>query len=221
MNNIKSFSVIDKDKIKGNIHIVGVGALGSQVAEDLFRLNLVSKIIIYDMDVVEEKNVNNQAYTRKHVGMLKVEAMKAIAEDIDPDATLRIKNKKVEYLRTQDNDIVVLALDSYQARASILSQIEGEPLVISGGVSSIGGNFETARGRETYGKLAKEYASLPDDQEYDANDLTPCGSPISIYHRIGYAASLISEEIVKNYDKQEVKETNTMFDIPNKFIVTV
>lgn len=221
MLNVKSFSVIDKDKIKGNIHIVGVGALGSRVAENLIRLNLASKIIVYDMDVVEEKNINNQAYTKKHVGMTKVDAMRAIAEDIDPDARLRIKNKKVEYIRTKNDDVVILALDSFQARASILSQIEGEPLVISGGISSFGGNFEVARGKETYGKLATEYASLPDDQEYDENDLTPCGSPISIFHRIGYAASLIAEEVVKNYDKPDVIETNTLFDVPNKSIFTI
>lgn len=221
MLNVKSFGVIDKDKIKGNIHIVGVGALGSRIAENLIRLNLTSKIIVYDMDVVEEKNVNNQAYTQKHIGMAKVDAMKAIALDIDPDATLRIKNKKVEYIRTKDNDVVILALDSYSARASILSQIEGQPLVITGGISSIGGNFEVVRGTEKYGRLATEYASLPDDQEYDENDLTPCGSPISIFHRIGYAAALMAEEVVKNYNNPTEVDANTMFDVPNKSLFTV
>ena len=60
MLNSKSFHVIDKDKVQGNIHIVGVGALGSRVVENLVRLNLTSKIIVYDMDQVEEKNLNNQ-----------------------------------------------------------------------------------------------------------------------------------------------------------------
>lgn len=221
MINTKSFSVIDRDKIKGNIHVVGVGALGSRVVENLVRLNLASKIIVYDMDVVEEKNLNNQAYLMQHVGMPKVEAMRDFASLIDTDSTLRIKNKQVEYLRTKDADIVILAIDNFQARASILSQIEGNPLVISGGISSIGGNFEVIRGGRNYANLAKEYAALPSGQEYDENDLTPCGSPISIYHRIGFAASLIADSIIQNFDSDTELNSNIIFDTPNKIILTV
>lgn len=219
MINIKSFSVIDKDKVKGNIHIVGVGALGSKVAENLMRLNLVSKMIAYDMDEVEEKNLNNQAYTREHIGMLKVDALKQIASTIDSDATLRIKKKKVEYLKTKDADIVILAIDNFESRGKILAQIEGNPLVISGGISSIGGNFEVVRGKENYDKLSKEYLALESGQEYDQNDLTPCGSPISIYHRIGFASSLISEAVVQYHDILDEMEDNIIFDIPNHIII--
>ena len=157
MINSKSFYTIDKDKIKGNIHIVGVGALGSQVAEGLIRLNLASKIIVYDMDTVEEKNLNNQAFLHEHIGMSKVEAIQDLSNRIDPDAKLRGKNKKVEYIRTSDDDIVILAIDNFESRGKILEQIEGNPLVISGGISSIGGNFETVRGAENYKKLSREY----------------------------------------------------------------
>ena len=221
MINTKSFSVIDKDKIKGNIHVVGVGALGSRVVENLVRLNLASKIVVYDMDVVEEKNLNNQVYLRKHIGMPKVEAMRDYALEIDSDAKLRIKNKKVEYIRTKNTDIVILAIDNFESRAKILSQIENNPLVISGGISSIGGNFEVIRGAENYAKLAREYSALPSGQEYDENDLTPCGSPISIFHRIGFAASLIADNIIKEYESTNDINSNIIFDIPNKFILEV
>jgi predicted ThiF/HesA family dinucleotide-utilizing enzyme len=215
MNNIKSFFVIDKDKVKGNIHIVGVGALGSKVAENLMRLNLVSKMIVYDMDTVEEKNLNNQVYNREHIGMAKVEAIKQIASTIDSDATLRIKNKKVDSIRTKDEDIVILAIDNFQSRGKILAEIEGNPLVISGGVSSIGGNFEVVRGKENYKILSKEYLSLESGKEYDENDLTPCGSPISIYPRIGFASCLMAEAVIQYHDSSEEMNKNIVFDIPN------
>lgn len=219
MNNIKSFSVIDKDKIKGNIHVVGVGALGSRIVENLVRLNLASKIIVYDMDVVEEKNLNNQVYLRKHIGMSKVDAIKDFCSEIDGDATLRVRNKEVKHIRTKKDDIVVLAIDNFEARANILAQIEETPLVLSGGISSIGGNFEIIRGVENYTKLAQEYASLPSGQEYDENDLTPCGSPISIYHRIGYAAALMADAIISNYNSEDENKENIIFDIPNRIII--
>lgn len=219
MNNIKSFGIIDKDKIKGNIHVIGVGALGSRVVENLVRLNLASKVIVYDMDIVEEKNLNNQSYLRKHIGMPKVEAMRDFADMIDSDARIRIKNKRVEYLRTKSNDIVVLAIDNFEARSTILAQIEESPLVLSGGISSIGGSYEVVRGAANYARLAKEYGALPSGQEYDANDLTPCGSPISIYHRIGLAASLMADSIIENYKNQDDINQNIIFDTPNRLII--
>lgn len=220
MLNTKSFSIIDKDKIKGNIHVVGVGALGSRIVENLVRLNLASKIIVYDMDVVEEKNLNNQVYLRKHIGMPKVEAIQDFAYSIDEDAKIRIKNKEVEFIRTKSEDVLILAIDNFQARSRILSQVEGEPLVIAGGISSIGGNFEVLRGVEHCVRLAEEYAKLPSGQEYDENDLTPCGSPISIFHRIGFAASLIADSLIENYANTEHINENNVFDTPNKIIMT-
>lgn len=219
MINTKSFGVIDKNSIKGNIHIVGVGALGSQVAERLIRLNLASKIIVYDMDVVEEKNLNNQAFLRQHIGMLKVDAMKDLSSLIDADTELRVKNKKVDYLRTTSNDVVILALDDFHARGNILTQIEGEPLVISGGISSIGGNFEITRGYTNYKKLGGQYLGMESGQEYDENDLTPCGSPISIYHRIGLAASLICDAVIKYHNDTTEREENIIFDTPNLIFI--
>ena len=219
MINTKSFSIIDKSQIKGNIHVVGVGALGSRVVENLVRLNLASKIVVYDMDIVEEKNLNNQCYFRHHIGMPKVEAIRDFAGMIDSDEKVRIKNKKVEYIRTKSDDILILAIDNFEARGQILSQIEGNPLVISGGISSIGGNFEVVRGADNYLKLANEYLSLPSGLEYDENDLTPCGSPISIFHRIGFAASLIADSIIGNYNSTEDINTNIIFDTPNKIII--
>lgn len=219
MINTKSFSVIDKDKIKGNIHVVGVGALGSRVVENLVRLNLASKIIAYDMDVVEEKNLNNQCYFRHHIGMPKVQAIQDFSNSIDDSAKVRVRNKQVDYIRTKDNDVLILAIDNFASRAKILSQVEGNPLVISGGISSTGGNFEVVRGGANYAKLAREYNSIPSGQEYDENDLTPCGSPISIYHRIGFAASMIADSIIENFENKNEINENIMFDTPNRIII--
>lgn len=221
MINIKSFFVIDKDKIKGNIHIVGVGALGSMIAENLIRLNLSSKMIVYDMDTVEEKNLNNQSYFTKHIGMKKVDAMKDLALSIDTDADLRTKDKKVEAIRTTDDDIVILAIDNFESRGKILSEIEGNPLVLSGGISSIGGNFEIVRGKDNYKKLSKEYLSLESGLEYDENDLTPCGSPISIYHRIRFAASLMADAIIMYHEEREELNKNIVFDTPNLTLIEI
>lgn len=219
MINIKSFHVIDKQHIKGNIHLVGCGALGSLIGQNLVRLNLGSKIIAYDFDVVEDKNLNNQAYLAKHVGQPKVEAFKDLSEMIDPESEIRVKNKKVEWLVTQDDDIIILAIDNFSARKSILEGITGTPLLISGGISSIGGNIEVVRGN--YEKLASEYADIEGEPEYDENDLTPCGSPISIFHRINFAASVACDQLIQEHNREEDVYKNIVFDTPNQILMQV
>lgn len=218
MNNMKSFGVIDQDKIDGNIHIVGCGAIGSLAAENLIRLNLVSKIIAYDFDEVEDKNLNNQAYLRKHIGMAKVEALKDLAAMIDEDKKLRIKNKKVDYIRTKSSDIVILALDNYEARANIIANLEGSPLLVVAGANARGGNVEVVRG--DYSAILEEYKNLPSGQEYDQDDMTACGSPISIYHRIRTIASIVAEEVVNNYNNTNSINKNILLELPSMFLVT-
>ena len=217
MLNTKSFSVIDKDKVLGNIHVVGCGATGSFVIESLARLNLASRIIGYDMDVVEEKNLNNQAYLRKHIGMKKVKAIKNLVAQIDEDHPLRVKDKEVEYIRTTSKDVVVLAVDNFPTRVSILKNLEGAPLVISGGINSRGGNVEVTRG--DYSTLIKEYENIKPSTEVDPDEVSACGSPISIYHRIRVAASLMVEEILKHHDNYEPVSKNIPFDVPSLMFI--
>lgn len=215
MVNLKSFHVIDLNDIKGKIFIAGVGSLGSQIVERLTRLNLSSKIVMYDADVVEEINLNNQAYFQGHIGMSKVHAMKDLCKMIDPDTKIKAVRKEITELRPFDRDIVILAIDNYEARGKILQSFKTNPLIISGGISSIGGNFEVVRGRKATEHLAESYLMLESGMEYDENDLTPCGSPISIYHRIGFAASLICDAVIKHHATDEELNYNVMFDTPN------
>ena len=55
------------------IHIIGVGAVGSRVAELVVRLGF-NDIHIYDFDIVEDGNITNQIYTYRDMGMSKEDA---------------------------------------------------------------------------------------------------------------------------------------------------
>lgn len=211
--NSKSFSVIDRDKIKGNIHIVGVGALGGAIVLNLVRLNLASKIIVHDFDTVEEKNLNNQVYLRKHIGKLKVDALKDLCLEIDNDP-IRTSSNKVEFLRTKPDDVIILCPDSFKARTQILKAIERPCLIITAGLSSIGGSVY--RTHNHYTELSQEFEDLP--EEIPTEDTTACGSPISIYHRIQIISGLVCEELLKGLkEKQDVK---IQVDIPNGFLAS-
>ena len=219
MLNSKSWFVIDKDKIPGNIHVVGVGASGSRLVENLVRLNLASKIIVYDMDEVEEKNLNNQAYLREHIGQPKVVALQDLCLKIDSTNKIRTQKRKVEYLNTTSKDVVFLLVDSFESRIQIMKSLTGNPLVITGGISSYGGNVEVARG-ENLKKLIAEYEALPPGGgEYDENDLTPCGSPISIYHRIGVVSSYMAEQMIESLERGGDFGYSISIDTPNLILM--
>ncbi len=70
---------------KSHVLIVGVGGVGSWVAESLARSG-VSEITLVDMDHVAESNINRQIHALEStLGMSKVEAMKQRIGQINPE----------------------------------------------------------------------------------------------------------------------------------------
>lgn len=56
--------VFDPASVKGRIHIIGCGSVGSTVAELLARYGL-TKFTLWDMDFVEPKNIVNQMFSSR------------------------------------------------------------------------------------------------------------------------------------------------------------
>lgn len=69
---------------KFTLVIVGVGGIGSVVAEMLTRCG-IGKLILYDYDKVELANMNRMFYLPSHEGLAKVEAARRSLNDINPD----------------------------------------------------------------------------------------------------------------------------------------
>ena len=81
---IRNFTVI----------IVGVGGIGSVVAEMLTRCG-IGKLILYDYDKVELANMNRMFYLPSHEGLAKVDAAKKSLNDINPDTIIEAHNSNV------------------------------------------------------------------------------------------------------------------------------
>ena len=86
MDIIKHLEFFNPLEMEDSIHIIGLGAIGSTVAETLTRLGL-SNLHFYDFDGVVPHNIANQMYTDSDIGKLKVDCMvehcKAINRDIE------------------------------------------------------------------------------------------------------------------------------------------
>ena len=89
---------LQKFKIFQSSHvcIVGIGGVGSWVAESMAR-NGVGKITLIDMDHIAESNINRQIHAMdSSIGQSKVDAMKARILDINPDCEINCHDFFVE-----------------------------------------------------------------------------------------------------------------------------
>lgn len=101
--------------VKGAIHIIGIGAMGSRVAELLVRLG-IETIHIWDMDTVEPKNITNQLYFARQIGMKKTDALEQILKLINPNLTVI---KHGEYKDQILSGYIFLNVDSIELRYKI------------------------------------------------------------------------------------------------------
>ena len=102
------------------IHIIGIGAIGSKIVSGIISHGLYKKINVWDFDTVEEHNLPNQCFLSEfHIGMKKVDAINDYAQK-KMGYKLITHNKKItEKRKAKFNDIVILCVDSFKARKEI------------------------------------------------------------------------------------------------------
>jgi len=112
--NIGLFTIEDQEKIrKTPIAIFGLGGIGGPLVEQLARVGC-EEIIVCDNDVFEESNINRQLCTRKDLGRYKVDFVRDLVKDINPNINIRFYYKVNEGNISEllkDISIISLALD--------------------------------------------------------------------------------------------------------------
>lgn len=113
--------LLDQETLSSkNILIVGVGAIGRQIALTLSAMG-ASKITICDADLVDESNVATQMYERSSIGQTKVSALKSKMLEVNPECEIdefecwwnpgHFENTKF--------DVIFAAVDQMNARRAI------------------------------------------------------------------------------------------------------
>lgn len=110
--------IIPRDRlIDYSISVIGVGAIGRQVAIQLTSIG-AQKLQLVDFDVVEETNICTQGYLENDLGLPKVEATKQICKEINSGAKITARNSKFTN-STLIGDILFCCVDSMDARKLI------------------------------------------------------------------------------------------------------
>ena len=124
----KSYEFFQPEKDDTRIHIVGCGSVGSTIAENLARCG-VKNMTLWDFDTVEPHNIVNQMFTQNHVGKLKVEALKDILTDINPEIVDGIELKPEGWKGKLMSGYIFLCVDSIELRREIVEKHMDSPYV--------------------------------------------------------------------------------------------
>lgn len=117
----KSYEFFQPEKDEARIHIIGCGSVGSTVAENLARCG-VTKMTLYDFDHVENHNIVNQMFTQGDVGKMKVDALKDILININPECRNTVEVQREGWTKQRLSGYIFLCVDSIELRREIVEK---------------------------------------------------------------------------------------------------
>jgi molybdopterin/thiamine biosynthesis adenylyltransferase len=163
------------------IHVIGVGAIGSHVVEQLVRLG-IEDLNLYDFDEVDAHNIANQMYTSSQIGLSKLQACAQYLHEINPDITLHLNPEgwKDQQLR----GYVFLCVDNIDLRRAIAEQHKYSMDVLAMYDFRMGLEDAQAYAADwSKEEQKKQFLSTMDFTHEEAKDATPvsaCGTTLSV-----------------------------------------
>jgi molybdopterin/thiamine biosynthesis adenylyltransferase len=204
INNSRSSGIINPSKYVDNIHIIGIGATGSRIVKNLIELGFSgNQIHIYDFDIVEEHNLNNQVYDLNHVGMSKVDAMCQIIENGYAE-TIHSHQIRVD-ADTELDGIVFLLTDTMSSRKEIVKSLRINPnikLVIETRLDPQCGYVHTFNPLDST-QYDFFMNTLFDDDAFP-EVVSACGTRQTIGHVVDILAGTAMCEFVKFVNEQKI-----------------
>jgi len=134
---------------RGHVAVVGIGGVGSWVAEALARSG-IGTLTLMDLDDICITNTNRQIHTTRHtIGQSKSRAMAQRLQAINPEIRIAIQEAfyaeaTQEALFSQPFDLLVDAIDSVRHKAHLLdaARRHDRPVITVGGA---GGRIDPSR----------------------------------------------------------------------------
>lgn len=185
--------------IETQIRIIGVGAIGKQIATQLASIGF-NNMTLQDMDVVDESNCGTQGFCPASIGNKKVEVVKDLCLALNPEA--RIKTIDTEFTNNSeaDDSVVFMCVDSMSAREMIYSVIDQRfTTVIDTRMNALSANLIAIKQGSGYDYMSTWY---PDSEAQEgrctARSTLFCASIIASY-AIWALIQIINQSYSKDY----------------------
>jgi hypothetical protein len=118
MDRSKVLEFFDATKYNVSYNVIGCGAIGSHICEELARIG-IPEVNIYDFDTVSAHNITNQMFLYTDIGMPKVDACETAMKNINPDIIVHKHPKGLKEPYTV-NGICILCVDNIDLRREIV-----------------------------------------------------------------------------------------------------
>lgn len=193
MNLTKSIEYFDPVNVKGACHIIGCGSVGSTVAALLARLG-VTRFVLYDFDRVEAHNLANQMFIHKDIKTEKVDAVKRIITEINPDAESTIELCREGYTDQRLNGYVFLCVDNIDLRREICQKHRMNRMIKA--VFDFRTRLEDAQHYAANWSDMKQVDNLiktmdfSHDEAHAATPVTACGTELGVAPTVWVVCSL-------------------------------
>jgi len=122
----KSYEYFKPEQLKGRVHIIGCGSIGSTVAENLARYG-ITDMVLYDFDVVEAHNIANQMFVETDIGKPKVEALANMLKSINDECEPKLV--KEGWTGQKLAGYIFLCVDDIEVRKRIVEDNKNNPYV--------------------------------------------------------------------------------------------
>lgn len=204
-------TLINSKMYETDVIIVGVGAIGSHLAEILGKLG-IRKVEIYDDDNVESHNLPNQGFRLHDLNLSKVEAVKRnVTNGLDVEVvaySFRVCDDSV-----LNQPIVISCVDSMAGRKAVFKAVKNSPKVEAYIEARMGAEY-----CEVF-CIDPQNSELTDWYEkflYDDSEVAPvrCTEKATIYCAAGCAAIIAAK--IKNIVNGEGVARLSKYDFANQ-----
>ena len=183
----KHLEFFDPERLHGKpVHIIGLGAIGSNIAETLARLG-IEEMHLYDFDTVDSPNIANQMYYQDQITTTKIEATESNITRINKGINLVLHREGW----TEDTILdghVFIAVDSIETRKKIIETNLFNPNIITMSdyrMRLTDAQHYLAKWDDIKQKDALRKASdFTEEEAKEATPLSACGTTLSVYPTI-------------------------------------
>lgn len=209
MNKSKILEFFDATEIKAPIHIVGCGAIGSHIAEQLTRMGC-ENIHLWDFDTVESHNITNQMFIQADVHDSKTHAVQALMYDITESSVNTIELHNKGWTDEILNGYVFLCVDNIDLRRKIIETNQHNPNCIAFFDFRMrltdAQHYMAVRNDEV--SMNKLFASMDftHDEAKDATPKSACNVELSVIYTVKCITALGVANFVKLVLEQPTKD---------------
>lgn len=208
MNLNKHKEFFDPDQFNEEIHIIGCGAVGSTIAEQLARLG-IKKLHLYDFDTVSSHNITNQMFLHHHIGQTKLKALSSILISINPEIQLEL-NLDGWIAGTTLSGYVFLAVDDIEIRKEIIQDNLFNP--------NIKAMFDTrmrltdaqhfaAKWTPEGKKFLQDTMNFTREEAANSTPVSACGTTLSVTPTVRIICSLAVSNLINTLLNKPITKT--------------